>query len=177
MVTFPKSGEKEGRATAGRAVQSRVRRLAPGERIGELRRTPRMQKFLRLEFVPTSVDFGLLVLRVWFGAAMAALHGWGKMAALVSGKNMFSNAIIGIPPWPAFILTTFAEFVCAILLVIGLWTRMAALFLIVTMAVAFFVAHGGALSGPSSGEMAFVYLAAYTTILIAGAGRFSVDRK
>jgi putative oxidoreductase len=136
-----------------------------------------MQKFLQLDFLPRSADFGLLVLRIWLGAAMAVLHGWGKFAALVNGKNMFENAIIGIPPWPAFILTTFAEFVCAILLVLGLWTRFAALFLIVTMAVAFFVAHGAKLSGPGSGEMAFLYLGGFVAILFAGAGKFSVDRK
>lgn len=135
-----------------------------------------MQKFLQLEFIPRSADFGLLVLRLWLGAAMAILHGWGKVAALFSGKNPFESAIIGIPPWPAFILATFAEFVCAILLVIGLWTRFAALLLIVTMAVAFFVAHGAKLSGPGSGEMAFLYLGGFLVILFAGAGKFSVDK-
>lgn len=136
-----------------------------------------MQKFLQLEFLPRSVDFGLLLLRIWLGAAMAILHGWVKVASLVSGKNLFQNAIIGIPPWPAFVLATFAEFVCAVLLVIGLWTRFAALFLIATMSVAFFVAHNMVLSGPGSGEIAFLYLGGFLTILFAGAGKFSVDKR
>jgi len=136
-----------------------------------------MQKFLRLEFVPGSVNFGLLVLRVWLGATIALLHGWGKVTALVSGQNMFEHPVVGLPPWVAFVLATFAEFVCGLLLVIGLWTRLAALFLVATMAVAFFVAHGMKLHGEMSGEMPFIYLAGFTTLLITGAGKFSVDRK
>jgi putative oxidoreductase len=136
-----------------------------------------MQKFLQLDFIPRSADFGLLVLRVWLGAAMAVLHGWGKAVALFSGKNPFEHAIIGIPPWPAFILATVAEFVAAIFVIIGLWTRFAALWLIVTMAVAFFVAHGAKLSGPGSGEIAFLYLGGFLVILFAGAGKFSVDKR
>lgn len=136
-----------------------------------------MQKFLQLDFLPRSADFGLLVLRVWLGAAMAILHGWGKLTALFSGNNPFEHAVLGIPPWPAFILATFAESVCAVLLVLGLWTRLASLFLVVTMAVAFFVAHGMALSGPGSGLIAFLYLAGFTVILVAGGGKFSVDGK
>ena len=116
------------------------------------------------------------MLRLWLGAAMAILHGWGKVVALIDGKNPFENAILGIPPWPAFILATFSEFVCAILVVVGLWTRLASLFLIVTMAVAFFVAHGAKLSGPGSGEIAFLFLGGFLVILFAGAGKFSVDK-
>lgn len=136
-----------------------------------------MKKFLGLEFIPRSADFALLVLRVWLGASMLLIHGWGKLTALFRGQNPFDQAILGLPPAVAFPLTTFAEVVGAALLVVGLWTRVASLFLVVTMAVAFFVAHGANLSGPASGEVAFLYLAGYLAILFAGAGKFSIDRK
>jgi len=136
-----------------------------------------MKKFLELEFVPRSADLALLVLRVWLGASMLWLHGWGKLTALIGGRNPFDQAILGLPPAVAFALTTLAEVVGAALLVVGLWARLASLFLVVTMAVAFFIAHGAKLSGPGSGELAFLYLAGYLAILFAGAGRFSVDRK
>ena len=45
------------------------------------------------------------------------------------------------------------------------------------MAVAFVKAHQMALKGPGSGELAFLYLAGFLAILIAGAGRWSVDNK
>ena len=45
------------------------------------------------------------------------------------------------------------------------------------MAVAFSFAHGGALSGPRNGELAFVFLAAFIAVFLAGAGRYSLDAR
>ncbi|MBI5423676.1 MAG: DoxX family protein [Opitutae bacterium] len=136
-----------------------------------------MQKILHLEFIPRSADLALLVLRLWLGLSMAFLHGWGKVAALAAGKNMFDRSMLGLGAWPEFVLVTFAEFVCALLVAIGLWTRLASFFMVVTMAVAFFMAHGMTLRGPMSGEVAYLYLAGYLALLIAGAGKFSFDKK
>jgi putative oxidoreductase len=135
-----------------------------------------MQKFLRLEFVPSSPDLALLVLRIWLGLSMALLHGWGKLANLIGGTSKFPD-ILGIGAMPALGLAIFAEFFCSLLLVVGLWTRLAALALVITMSVAFFIAHGAKLSGSGSGELAFVYLAGYFVLLLAGAGKFSFDKK
>lgn len=138
---------------------------------------PIMIKLLRLEFLPNSADAALLVLRVWLGLSMALLHGWDKLTTLLSGHNMFDKPVIGLGAWPEFVLVTFAEFFCSLLIVLGLWARFATIFLIVTMGVAFFSAHGMKLSGPMSGEIPYLYLAGFVTILIAGAGKFSVDGK
>jgi putative oxidoreductase len=135
-----------------------------------------MQKFLRLEFVPSSADFGLLVLRVALGLSMALLHGWGKLTNLIAGTSKFPD-ILGIGSTPALLLAIGAELFCSLLLIVGLWTRLAALLLAITMSVAFFMAHGGKLSGPGNGELAFVYLIGYVVLLSAGAGKFSVDKK
>jgi len=43
------------------------------------------------------------------------------------------------------------------------------------MAVAFFAVHGGALTGEGNGEMAFIYMAGFVALLIAGPGRYSFD--
>jgi putative oxidoreductase len=72
-------------------------------------------------------------------------------------------------------LVVFAEVLCALLLVVGLAARFALVPLVVTMAVAFFIIHGGALTGEGNGEMAFVYLAGFVALLIAGPGRYSLD--
>lgn len=135
-----------------------------------------MQKFLHLEFVPRSVDGALFVLRVWLGLSMILLHGWGKLNGLLSGTSKFPD-ILGIGATPALAMAVFAEFLCSLLVIVGLWTRLASLMLVITMSVAFFVAHGAKLSGPGNGELAFVYLAGYVVLLLAGAGKFSVDRK
>jgi len=47
--------------------------------------------------------------------------------------------------------------------------------LVTNMAVAFFIVHQSALSGEHNGELAFIYLAGYVALLIAGPGRFSAD--
>lgn len=135
-----------------------------------------MQKLLRLEFVPSSADLALLILRIALGLTMSLLHGWGKLTNLIAGTSKFPD-ILGIGSTPALVLAISAEFLCSLLLIVGLWTRFAALMLAITMSVAFFVAHGGKLTGPSSGELAFVYLVGYVVLLVAGAGKFSVDKK
>lgn len=133
-------------------------------------------KLLHLNFLPRSADVGLLVLRVWLGASMLLLHGWGKMQKILSGDVAFRDPL-GIGALPSLILAVFAEVICAALLMAGAWTRLCALVLGVTMGVAFFLVHQGTLSGPKSGELAFVYLAGFIVLLLAGGGRFGFDRR
>ena len=74
-------------------------------------------------------------------------------------------------------MAIFGELVCSALLILGLFTRFAALSLAITMSVAFFIGHKGVLKGEGSGEMAFIYLATYVTLFLAGGGKFSADAK
>lgn len=131
---------------------------------------------LRLNFVPQNTDFALLLLRVWLGASLCLLHGWGKLTGFATGAAKFADPL-GVGPTASMALTVFAEVGCAILLAIGCFTRFAALVLVILMSVAFLMVHGAKLSGPGSGELAFVYLAGFLTVLVAGPGRFSVDGK
>ena len=131
---------------------------------------------LRLEFLPSSVDLGLLVLRLWLGASMLLLHGWGKA---MGGEKMMRGFPdpLGVGNQVSWGLAVFGEVVCAALLVLGLFTRLAALASAITMGVAFFIVHRMVLSGSNSGEMAFIYLAGFLTIFLAGPGRFALDGK
>ena len=43
------------------------------------------------------------------------------------------------------------------------------------MGVAFWVAHGGKLTGQGNGEMAFLYLGACAVLFLTGGGRYSAD--
>lgn len=133
-------------------------------------------KLLNLNFIDRSPDIALLVLRVWLGLAMFWLHGWGKLINLINGTSRFSDPL-GIGQIPSLILVIFAEVVCALLLVAGVYTRFCALVLAITMSVAFFIAHGAKLSGPGNGELAFIFLAGFVTLVVAGGGRFGFDQK
>jgi len=135
-----------------------------------------MQKLLRLEFIPLNSDLGLLLLRLAFGGSMLALHGWGKLAKLIGGNASFPD-LLGIGSVPTLLLVIFAEVICSALLVVGAYTRFAALFHVATMGMAFFVVNSARLIGPTNGELPFLYLAAAVVLLIAGAGKYSVDKR
>ena len=136
----------------------------------------KLASILRLEFLPASTDVALLVLRVWLGASILLLHGWGKLIGYEKMSGGFADPL-KIGSEASLALAIFGEVVCGFLLVIGLFTRFAALGLSITMSVAFFLAHEMVLKGPRPGEMAFIYLAGFVAILIAGPGRFAVDGK
>lgn len=136
-----------------------------------------MKKLIKLDFLPTSPDCGLLLLRLWLGLSMFLIHGLAKLQNFGATVTTFKEKM-GIPPvlGSAAVL---AESVFAVLLVIGLATRLSATFLAVTMAVAFFKVHGAVLQqgNPGSGEMAFLYLGGFLAILLGGGGKFSADAK
>ena len=73
-------------------------------------------------------------------------------------------------------LAVIAEFFCAAGIIVGLLTRLASIPLIIAMSVAFFGVHGAALTGQGNGEMALIYLAVFVCLLIAGPGKYSIDR-
>ncbi len=108
---------------------------------------------------------------------MAGLHGWGKLGMLTDGSMSKSDFAfpdpVGIGEGPSLVLAMSAEFACSILLVLGLFTRLACVPLIVTMAVAVFIVHNGDPWGDK--ELPFLYLAGYLTLLFTGPGKFSVD--
>ena len=132
-------------------------------------------KLLNFSFIPTSSDFGLLVLRFWLGFYMLVLHGWGKLMSFSEKAAQFPDPL-GIGSTWSLSLATFAEVACSALLIVGFLTRFAALNLAITMGVAFFIQHQKVLVGQGSGELAFLYLAGYVTLFFSGGGRFAFEK-
>lgn len=126
----------------------------------------------RPTLVPTNVDLGLLILRVWLGISLAVLHGWGKVAMLLDGERQFTS-MMGLPPIVSLMLAIVGEVFAALLMAFGVATRLAALYLTGMFIIVVLVVHGGALTGENSGETAFLYLAGFVTIVIAGPGRYA----
>lgn len=133
-------------------------------------------KFLHLNFLPRSTDAALLLLRVWYGASILLVPGMMKLRNFSAMSSQFPD-LLGIGGKTSLVLVLFAEVICAGLLVIGLFTRVAALITAFTMAVAFWMAHGGRLTGDNNGMPPFLYLGAFAALFIAGAGKFSLDAK
>ena len=130
-------------------------------------------KKLLTDWKPIASDFALLVLRVGVGVAMLT-HGYPKFLKVLSGNLSFGDPI-GLGQEASLILTAFAEFVCSILLIIGLFTRFATIPLIITMAVVFFIVHGADDFGTR--EKAFLFLVSYLVLFFTGPGRYSLDKQ
>lgn len=131
-------------------------------------------KILHLNFLPRSADSGLLVLRLWYGIPMLLLHGWGKLVGFGTMADKFPDPL-HVGHSLSWALTVFNEAICAALIVLGLFTRIAALVGVIGLGVAFWLVHGHKLTGAGNGELAFAYLGAYLALFIAGGGRYSVD--
>ena len=131
-----------------------------------------MQPILQPPDVGNRASLGLLAVRLVAGTAFL-LHGWGKIQHPMSW--MPDGSIPGVLQACAAL----AEFGGGALWILGAFTPIAALGILVTMTVAlsFHVRHGDpfvGMDGPSF-ESALGYLATALLLLLAGPGRLSID--
>ena len=117
-------------------------------------------------------SLGLLILRVGLGLDMTIAHGLPKLLSFSSKMHTFPDPL-GISSTLSLSLALSAEFLCAIALILGVFTRLVSVPLIINMATAFFIVHRADAWG--SKEMSFLFLAGFVTIFCTGAGRYSVD--
>ena len=78
---------------------------------------------------------------------------------------------------PTTVLAALAEVVCSALVILGLWTRFAAFFVVLELGCVFVLAHKMALGGMRSGELPLVLLVSFLVLFLSGAGKYSFDRK
>lgn len=116
-------------------------------------------------------DLGILLTRVSFGGMILA-HGIGKLSDLINGGSNFPDPI-GLGSTASLVLVTFAEFVCAVLLMAGLFTRLALLPLIFNMVVIVFIHEAHLDIGDK--EPAILFMLAFVCMFVTGPGRYSAD--
>jgi putative oxidoreductase len=136
-----------------------------------------------------SASIGLLILRLGIGGFLIT-HGWGKVQMLLAGNADKFGDPIGLGSALSLVLVTASEFLCALLIILGLATRFAALPVVISMAVAAFVVHardpwtmGAAANAFFSGasktwfskEPALLYLIPFLSLVFTGGGRLSLD--
>lgn len=119
-----------------------------------------------------SLSVVALVLRLMAGGAMLS-HGIPKLLSFSTLSANFYDPL-GVGSSFSLILSIGAEVGCSLLLIFGLFTRLALLPLLFTMLMAFFVIH--ATDPFAVKELAMTYIAIYIAIFSLGAGRFSLDR-
>ena len=130
-----------------------------------------MKRFLSTKYSVGAFNFGMLVLRVVTGLLIAH-HGYGKLVQFSSLRYKFMN-FMNLGSTTSLSLIIFAEFFCGILLILGLFTRLACIPIIRGMSVVVFGASHGDIF--SSGEKGTLFLASAIAILFCGPGRISVD--
>jgi putative oxidoreductase len=121
-------------------------------------------------------DLGKLILRLALGI-LILLHGVEKITGGAAGIfGMFTKA--GLPEYLAYAVYV-GEVLAPLLLIVGVWTRPAALVIVINMVVAIWLAHMGDLftltrQGGWSLELQGMFLFGALAVSLLGAGRFSM---
>lgn len=136
-----------------------------------------------IDFVWSSPDLdrlwaiGILILRIYVGAAVLIAHGWPKLQEMLGGHGHFPELIesLGLP-FPGLFawLAIVSQVGGSLLVILGLWTRPAALAVGFTIAFGVLSVHWG--DGFKGMELGLVYSVVLAVIAVSGPGWMSFDR-
>lgn len=132
-----------------------------------------LKKFLKPTTLTNRVSLAVFLLRLGF-AALLLTHGYGKLQSFLAGDHDFPDPL-HLSPVVSQGLTVFAEFFCSILLIMGLFSRLAAAVLIICMLVIAFMVHGKDPIGEK--EQSLLYLTGFIVIFLTGPGKYSLDAR
>ncbi|ULQ57993.1 DoxX family protein [Flavihumibacter rivuli] len=130
-----------------------------------------MKKLLSTDYSDWGFNTMMFLLRITFGGLMLVDHGFQKLVKYPSLQHKFSDPFHIGSNW-SLLLVIFAEVFCSILIIAGLFTRLAAIPLVIAMGVAFFIAHNHDFN---EGEKAALFMAGFLSILLCGPGKASID--
>ncbi len=121
----------------------------------------KLERFESIFYVIARILIGFM----FFAHGAQKIFGWygGN-----GGAALFS--LMGVAGW--------IEIIAGILVLVGLWTRLAAFFSAGQMVVAYIMVHAGGGWNPlvNKGELALLYAAAFLLLLIHGNGPFSLEK-
>ncbi|MFD1095899.1 DoxX family protein [Salegentibacter chungangensis] len=119
-----------------------------------------------------SVDFGLLFFRIAISGLMLT-HGIPKLIKMFGSDPIRFADPLGVGEVTTFTFAVLAEFLCSVLVMLGLGTRLAVIPLIMTMAVAALVVHVP--DGFAKQELPLLFCSGFILLLFTGAGKYSLD--
>ena len=131
-----------------------------------------MKRFFSTNYSEFGFNSSILIVRVTISLFMIINHGLTKLMNFPSKVQHFIDPFHIGSQW-SLVLVVFAEVVCSIFLLLGLFTRLTLLPLITTMSVALFIVNWN--KGWSESELSAIYLTVYLFILMVGPGKYSVD--
>lgn len=132
-----------------------------------------MKRLLTTSYTDTSFNIASLLLRVISGSLIFINHGLPKIRRFPELQSTFYDPF-HISHQASLLLVIFAEVFCAIFVVIGLFTRLAVIPLIIAMCVVVFMNQKGA--PLLKVGLPIMFLTAFLAILFMGSGKYSVDR-
>jgi putative oxidoreductase len=130
-----------------------------------------MKKLFSTGYSTSAFNLALFILRVGSGILMIH-HGYDKLVHYSDYSSKFVH-FLSLNGSISLALVIFAEFFCSIFLMLGLFTRLACIPLLVD--TFFAVAKGHHYDVLGDGEHASLFFLIYLTILFIGPGRISVD--
>lgn len=131
-----------------------------------------MKRIYNTDLPGNSGHFALLFLRV-AAACLLMTHGIPKLQRLLSGEEIQFADPYGLGMGTSFVLVAFAEVVCSILVILGAFTRLAVIPIMIAMATAVIFAHANDPFGVK--EKPLLFFVIFTFLLFIGPGRYSVD--
>ena len=130
-----------------------------------------MKRLLSTACSETSFNIAVLILRVTFGLLLLINHGIDKLKHFAEKQSSFPDPI-HIGHMPTLMMVLFAEVFCTVFIVLGLFTRIMAIPVVINFAVIVFLVNKG-YSGPN--ELPVLFFAAFFSILLMGPGKYSID--
>jgi putative oxidoreductase len=130
-----------------------------------------MKKIFSTRYNAGAFNTALLVLRLGFGILLAH-HGYLKLLNFHQTQGYVMD-FMGIGKSASASLVIFAELFCGILVIIGLFTRLACIPIIILFAVIIFKVGHADFFGKE--ELPTAYIIPFIALLFTGAGKISVD--
>jgi putative oxidoreductase len=131
-----------------------------------------MRKLFSTGVSDNAFAFAMLLLRLGAGSLMLIQHGLDKLMHFQSKATHFYDPF-GIGSTTSLAMVLFAEVFCATFVILGLFTRLAAIALVIAMSVALIYVNHNDFFG--KGELPGLFLVCFLVILFNGPGKISLD--
>ena len=131
-----------------------------------------MKRLITTHYSAGAFNTATLLLRIVFGILM--MYRGYEILVHFSNPQRYIPNIMGIGMTASKLFVIFAEFFCALFVVIGLFTRLVVIPIIIVI-IAIFMAIHYTVFDLATGETYALYLSAFITLLLVGPGKVSVD--
>lgn len=130
-----------------------------------------MKKLFSTKYSAGAVNTAMFIVRVGLGILLLH-HGYQKI-------THFENTVKNTPPLPLLNgemragLIIFSEFFCSIFVILGLFTRLACIPILIGFGIILFKVHH--LDFLNTGQLASVFTLGFIAVLLIGPGKGSID--